>query len=90
VTASVVYPVVYGLLTNHLLIEDSESEMVATFKTAVSDSPKRRLMLNDDTVISKPAVIAAALDPRHKQLKFLSRAMRCAAKEHLYQLLSLS
>ena len=38
VTASVVYPVVYGLLTNHLLIEDSESEMVATFKTAVSDS----------------------------------------------------
>jgi len=47
VSASVVYPVAYGLVTNHLVVGDCDSKLVADFKIAVSDSLKRRLMFDE-------------------------------------------
>lgn len=86
VSSSVIYPVIHGLQTKHLIACDGDCETVAAFKAAVSTSLTRRL-LSDVNLFKKIPVIAAALDPRHKQLKFLSCSQRMATKDHVQFLL---
>jgi len=82
VSSSVIYPVTHGLQTKHLITCDGDCETVAAFKAAVSASLTRHL-LSDVNLFKKIPVIAAALDPRHKQLKFLSSSQRLATREHV-------
>jgi len=82
VSSSVIYPVLHGLQTKHLIACDGDCETVAAFKAAVSASLTRRL-LSDVNLFKKIPVIAAALDPRHKQLKFLDCSQRLATREHM-------
>jgi len=86
VSSSVIHPVIHGLQTNHLIACDGDCETVAAFKAAVSASLTRRL-LSDVNLFKKIPVVAAALDPRHKQLKFLSIPQRMATREHIKFLL---
>jgi len=57
------------------------AKTVATFKVAVSASLTRRF-LSDVNLFKKIPVVAAALDPRHKQLKLCSVPLRMATREH--------
>jgi hypothetical protein len=86
VSSSVIYPVIHGLQTKHLIACDGDCETVATFKAAVSASLTRRF-LSDTTLFKKIPIVAAALDPRHKQLKFFSIPQKIATREHVKFLL---
>ena len=82
VSSSIIYPVVHGLQTKHLVACDGDCETVAAFKAAVSASLTRHL-LSDPNLYNKIPLIAAALDPRHKQLKFLTITQQLATRGHL-------
>ena len=68
VTASLIFPVVHGLLKNHLAIGEDDLSVVKQFKEVVAHELNRCFKFDPENV----AVLAAALDPRHKDLKFLS------------------
>jgi hypothetical protein len=89
VSCSIIYPVVHGLQTNHLNPCADDCPTVAEFKQAVSASLSRRLVHAADLHLKIP-VIAAALDPRHKHLRFLSASQIVAVKQHVLNLLERS
>jgi hypothetical protein len=86
VSNSVILPVTHGLLKLHLVVSEDDSRVVAAFKTAVSASLKERLLKCDE--ISIP-VLSAALDPRHKQLKFLAATAHQQVQDKLIELLAM-
>ncbi len=87
VSSSMVYPITHSLITRHLNTQRSESPRVSEFKNAVAESLKRRIVavVEDAEKVYLP-LIAAALDPRHKHLKFLETELRERVKENLKQL----
>jgi len=45
--ATTLYPMLWGLVNNHLTVRDEDCATVSTFKRAVSDAIKQRFGLND-------------------------------------------
>lgn len=86
ISSSVTLPVTHGLLKLHLVVSEDDSLVVANFKTAVSASLKERLLTSDE--ISIPP-LSAALDPRHKQLKFLAPTAHQQVQDKMIELLAL-
>jgi hypothetical protein len=82
VSISVAYPVANDLIVAHLTVSEDDSVTVSNFKETVSASLKRRLMSDADFATKLP-VISCALDPRHKQLKFLTPSQRLGLKEYI-------
>lgn len=72
VSISSVLPILYGIIDN-LCITDEDSSIVKAFKETVVDSIKRRWSLDD---ISPILGLSTVLDPRFKQLKFLTTAQK--------------
>ena len=72
VSISSVLPILYGIVDN-LSITDGDSSIVKAFKETVVDSIKRRWSLDD---ISPILGLSTVLDPRFKQLKFLTSAQK--------------
>jgi hypothetical protein len=68
VTASLIFPVVHGLLKNHLTIKSDDLPVLKQFKVVVLNELIRRFKFDPENV----AILASALDPRHKYLKFIS------------------
>ena len=82
VSISVVYPMVCGLMNEHLQ-PSGGNDKFATFVNTVRESLAKRFLPWDTLTASKPAVVAAVLDPRHKNLRFLSPDIQAAAKTHM-------
>uniref|UniRef100_H3A6Y0 HAT C-terminal dimerisation domain-containing protein n=1 Tax=Latimeria chalumnae TaxID=7897 RepID=H3A6Y0_LATCH len=80
VSLSMVYPVTATLLSKHLKPVPEE------FKTAVSESLRRRLEPAALCRAGKAALISSLLDPRHKHLKFIDAPVRMAVREKLDEL----
>ncbi len=68
---SMVFPILFQLLTFHLKPNLSDSADISSFKECVS-TELMRLYRYEDTEHNLPALIASALDPRYKSLKCLS------------------
>ncbi len=82
-----VYPITHSLITRHLNTQRSESPRESEFKNAVAESLKRRIVaVAEDAEKVYLPLIAVALDPRHKHLKFLETELRERVKENLKQL----
>ncbi len=81
VSLSAVLPVVYGLVSKLAATEDG-SQCIRQFKVKVVAALKVRWELNDfDT--KQVSILTTALDPRFRQLKFLSDAQRGEVKAEL-------
>ena len=64
VSASLIFPVINGLLTKHLLIEAQDLAPVKALKELVAKELKRRFQFDANNV----AILASAVDPRYKEL----------------------
>ena len=74
VSISAVLPVVHTLLTK-LAIEEEDSSCIKQFKTQVSSALKRRWGL-DELDASQIPLLATAVDPRFRNLKFLHEKLK--------------
>ena len=79
VSCSIVYPVINGLLTNHLVVAEDDVSAVATFKKVVAEELKRRFVYSPDSI----PILSAAVDPRYSNLLFLDSEKRDAVHEEL-------
>ena len=83
VSCSVIYPVINGLVVNHLTVAKSDLPVVKRFKECVSCELKRCFNPSSlDTAKSLP-VLCAAIDPRYAHLKFLSTQQKQIVREEL-------
>ena len=89
VFASVVYPIIHGLIDHHLTPLATDVFPVAQFREAVAALLRFRLMPNG-IVPNDPRIIASLLDPRHKQIKFASLPQRKSVENFVEQLITAS
>ena len=81
VSLSSVLPVVNGLVSK-LVTTANDSRVIIEFKTKVVAELKQRWNL-DELGTDDQSILATALDPRFRQLKFLSNEQRSEVKEEL-------
>ncbi|XP_046542831.1 E3 SUMO-protein ligase ZBED1-like [Haliotis rubra] len=84
-TAAGVYPLVFALVTKHLIPSDLDTRIVADMKTTLADGLKSRLVTADFWL--SPTMTATALDPCFKNLRFLNEEQRRGTREHVVTLL---
>ena len=71
-SCSIVYPIINGLLTNHLTVQESDIGAIKNYKKKCHRPiKKKKSPSNLDTAKSLP-VLCAAVDPRYFNLTFLS------------------
>ena len=83
VSCSEIYPIVRGLPSNTLRIGDVDSEVVRKVKDSIAEELHQRFCPTETETGSSVPVLAALLDPRFKDLDFLSSAQRHKAEEAL-------
>ena len=79
VSCSLIYPVINGLLKNHLLVDENDLPAVKRFKEVVTLEIQNRFDVENATEEQSLAVSASILDPRYHQLKFLSDRIKTKA-----------
>ena len=79
VSCSLIYPVVNGLVKNHLLIGEDDLTVVKRFKEMVTQEIQNRFSVEKAVEEQSVAIFATILDPRYHQLKFLSDQMKAQA-----------
>ena len=83
ISCSIVYPVVNGLLVNHLASTESDLPAVKRFKQSVASELRCRFNpLSPSTAKSLPA-LCSAVDPRYSHLRLLSEQQREMTREEL-------
>ncbi|XP_054760125.2 E3 SUMO-protein ligase ZBED1-like [Lytechinus pictus] len=70
VASSITLPIVFGLLHNHLVKKEGEADAIVRFKNVMRNQIESRFL--QPGFQAGVAAIAAAVDPRYKNLKFLS------------------
>ena len=85
-TLGSVYPLVHGILENHLLVSTDDPPEMVYFKNGVSDKIKKRFMIGNEHYCDD--IIASALHPRYKKLKFLATIPKSHVQERLEELCS--
>ena len=83
-SCSIVYPVINGLLTKHLVVEESDLLAIKNFKQNVSNQLKNRFKPNDLDAAKSLPVLCAAVDPRHSKLTFLTEEPRKLTHDENY------
>ena len=79
VSASLICPVVDGLLKHHLKIKEGDLGALISFKKVVSQELCRRFEFDEDSV----AVLATAVDPRHSHLTCFTPEQRSGVQDIL-------
>lgn len=82
-TLSMVYPIVIGLLKNHLNVQGEDSTVLVKFKEAVTKDLSSRFPKSDHDLATHHAVLTCALDPRYKSLKFMTDEQRNLVKSSI-------
>ena len=67
-SASTLYPLLWGLLDDHLAMKDGDPTNVANFKRSVCDAIRQRFAMNDMNTATSLCVTATILDPKFKAL----------------------
>ena len=89
VSCSLIYPVINGLLKNHLVPDESDLPTVKRFKEVVAQDIERRFNVSEAVKEQNVATFATILDPRHHQLKFMDYSTRTTAYSMLKEKLAL-
>ena len=89
VTCSLIYPVINGLLKNHLVPGESDLPTVKRFKEIVAQDIERRFNVSEAVKEQNVAIFATILDPRYHQLKFMDYSTRTTAYSMLKEKLAL-
>lgn len=89
VTISLIRPIIYGLIFNHLNINKNDVKLATCFKNIVSRDLSNRFSIGENSVEHiNLAQIACLLDPRYKNLGFeYSDNVQTKIKEHLRSLM---
>ena len=90
VSCSLIFPVINGLLNNHLNEKDDDVRVVKTFKSVVREQIEERFNIRSSDILDTIPVLAAALDPRYHQLRFFSSSQRARVIENIKQKLTLA
>ena len=85
-TLGSVYPLVHGILENDLMVSADDPPEMVNFKNGVSDKIKKRFMIGNEHYCDD--IIASALHPRYKKLKFLAMIPKSHVQERLEELCS--
>ncbi|XP_034096188.1 zinc finger BED domain-containing protein 1-like [Gymnodraco acuticeps] len=88
VSISNIYPITFSLIQTHLVPKENDVEQVSEFKLKVQKLLQNHMEVDSNGLASKPALIAAMLDPRHKHLSFLTPTGRLSAKVKLHELVA--
>ena len=83
-TLGSVYPLIHGVLTNHLLLNEDDCPEILYFKEKVTASLKKRFMVGQEHKCDD--ILASALHPHYKKLKFLSKECRVFVQAKLEEL----
>ena len=83
-TLGSVYPLIHGVLTNHLLLNEDDCPEILYFKEKVTASLKKRFMVGQEHKCDD--ILASALHPCYKKLKFLSKECRVFVQAKLEEL----
>ncbi|XP_073672068.1 E3 SUMO-protein ligase ZBED1-like [Paramisgurnus dabryanus] len=87
VSISHIYPITFSIINKHMAIATDDRPRVAEFKATVRQSLSERMEVDYyERLVAMPAMIASALDPRHKHLPFLSREKQKAVLDKLKEL----
>ena len=89
VSCSLIYPVIHGLLKNHLVPGGSDLPTVKRFKEVVAQDIERRFNVSEAVKEQNVAIFATILDPRYHQLKFMDYSARATAYAMLKEKLAL-
>ncbi|XP_067668257.1 E3 SUMO-protein ligase ZBED1-like [Haliotis asinina] len=81
-----VHPLVFALVDNHLIAKDLDSNIVCDMKTRISAGLSSRLF--PDGFLVSPTMIASALDPCYKNLKFLKPEQRTEVQAAVVRLIT--
>ena len=83
ISCSIVYPVVNGLLVNHLASTESDLPAVKRFEQSVASELRRRFSPSSPSTAKSLPVLCSAVDPRYSHLRFLSEQQREMTHEEL-------
>ena len=86
---SFILPVIHNLVDGMLQVDRSDGTATRNFKNTVRGQLRTRFKLDseEDTLAESVPVIACALDPRFKDLRFLPEDTRAGVRSHLIKLL---
>ena len=73
-TLGSVYPLVHGILENHLLVTAGDSPEMIYFRNGVEDKIKKRFMVGNEHHCDD--IIASALHPQYKKTKISSTSTK--------------
>ena len=86
ISISLIYPVIYSLLKNHLKVNNDDSPKIKKFKQTVSADLKRRYNPENPDTAGEVPILATAIDPRYNNLKFLNTQQQVSIHEKLIEL----
>ena len=78
------YPLIHGILTNHLLPKEDDCPEILYFKEKVTKNLHERFLVGKEHECDD--IIASALHPCYKKLKFLSKQSRMFVKVKLEEI----
>ena len=84
-SSSIIYPVLHGLIRNHLKINDKDVPAVKHFKNQVSQDLTERFEIDEEYTASSIPFLCTAVDPRYSSLKFATSEQRSTAHEAILQ-----
>ena len=87
-SSSIIYPVLHGLIRNHLKIDDKDVPAVKHFKKQVSKDLTERFEIDEECIASSIPFLCTAVDPRYSSLKFATNEQRSTVREAMLQRLN--
>lgn len=90
-TSSAVYPMIFGLMKNHLAKNELESALVRELKTKICDGIRKRMLCDTDSTefYNSVCMVSSVFDPRYKRLKFLPEMQKNVVYSNVKKLLSI-
>jgi len=67
-SASMLYPMLLGLINNHVLSNEDDTQSAAAFKCNLTTTIKQRFGMADTSTTRNVCIVASVFDPRFKQL----------------------
>ena len=88
VSCSLIYPVINGLLKNHLVPGEGDLPTVKRFKEIVAQDIQKRFNVSEAVKEQNIAILATILNPHYHQLKFMDCPTRTGAYSMLKEKLA--
>ena len=84
-SSSIIYPILHGLIRNHLKIDDKDVPAIKHFKKQVSQDLTQRFQIDEKNIASSIPFLCTVVDPRYSSLKFATSEQRSTAHVAILQ-----